>query len=83
MNVMMQCGCRANAFTSDGKPVCLVHYGLAEALLPMATPPELAGRTAICGDCGRLRPSSVDLPFFASHPGLEHDTFYCGCRGWE
>lgn len=84
MNILMQCGCRSNGMSVDGHPVCVTHAGIAPGWDKVAEPaPTFTGRTAICGDCGRIVPSSVDLPFFASHPGLEMDTFYCGCRGMD
>lgn len=80
----MQCGCVANGRDVDGRPVCVTHAGLVPGWDKVAVvAPVFHGRTAICGDCGTLRPSSKELPFFAAHPGLEHDTFYCGCRGMD
>ena len=47
----------------------------------------LEGRTAICcqhknRDCKSV-PSSWDLPFFQYNPEDKHDSYYCGCWGWD
>lgn len=34
--------------------------------------------------CECLVPSSLDgLPFFSYQPDKEHDSFFCGCGGWD
>lgn len=82
--IMMRCGCAANGRDVNGKPVCVNCAGIRPGWDQVAETASLpTERTAICGDCGKIVPSSVDLPFFASHPGLEHDTFYDGCRGMD
>ena len=46
---------------------------------------ELRGRVARCTYCKAERPSDGPdtLPFFEYHPDQPHDTYYCGCRGWD
>jgi hypothetical protein len=35
---------------------------------------------AKCIECGQLRPSDYDLPFF-EETDEEYDNYYCGCIG--
>jgi hypothetical protein len=65
--------------------------------MPMATKTEDATasaqpvlRMAKCSQCGSLQPSESNPrwthgvpPFFEAKPEREHDSCYCGCRGWE
>ena len=44
---------------------------------------DLTGRYAKCSYCGKLEPSTKPLAFFRHHKHLEHDEYYCGCRGWD
>lgn len=86
-DVLMSCGCRGDGQLADGSPVCAVH-GCAE----VAAAPDLTGRTATCAG-GQLRyrhdrpgqevPSSLSLAFFSHRPEREHDSYYCGCSGWD
>lgn len=85
--VMMRCGHAANATQhgADGteRPCCAICAGLTPAALEVDdAPPSLEGRTARCY-CGRERPSSAGLAFFAHRPGAACDAFYCGCDGWD
>jgi len=83
MNTVMQCGCRANARTRDGKPCCAIHVGLHPGYnKPMEVQPALTGRRARC-NCGRSADSSASLPFFEYRPDQEYDGYYCGCLGWD
>lgn len=76
---MMKCGHASNAVTADGKPCCVICscYEIAKSL------PNLIGRKAKCGYCGKLTDSKTSLPFFEYRPEQEYDSFYCGCGGWE
>jgi hypothetical protein len=85
---MMACGCQANGQDKNGNPVCCVHIGIAEgARVVQEAPPNLAGRQAKCGDCGRTEASeqalSGRLAFFRHQPTKPFDYFYCGCYGWN
>ena len=60
----MKCGHISTGRTHDGKPVCVVCFGLTPAALDVdPAPPALIGRAAQCS-CGKTVPSSTDLPFF-------------------
>ena len=84
MAVMMKCGHVGNAIReSDKKPVCSICYGLKPEGEIASESPSLSGRTAKCMDCGKIVESALDLPFFAMYNVREHDSFYCGCRGWN
>ena len=43
----------------------------------------LEGRIAKCTDCGEKQSSKPSLPFFWYRPDKMHDSYYCGCRGWD
>lgn len=82
-NILMKCGCRANA-ECRGKPSCAIHgmfttdaYEIAEEQ------PNLEGRIARCTQCKNEEPSSLDLAFFRYFPTGTKDCYYCGCQGWE
>jgi hypothetical protein len=77
----MACGCRAQG-TSNGKPVCSVHFPSVESQT-IAAEPNLVGRIARCADCKREMPSSLSLPFFRHQPSKSTDAYYCGCLGWD
>lgn len=86
MNVMMKCGHSANAQDSNGNPVCVICVGISEGATEVDVNPNLTGRVARCGyfnRCHTEQPSDVSLPFFEHHPNKEHDSFYCGCFGWD
>lgn len=63
----MKCGHTANAETSDGKPVCIICFGItpdAEVIVPEENKPDLSGRSAVCLECGSVTDSNFKLPFF-------------------
>lgn len=78
MRQMMKCGHIANA-TCNGKPYCVI-CDCDETVTGM---PVLEGRMASCSHCGKVVPSSEDLPFFSYRPNCNTDSYYCGCYGWE
>ena len=81
---MMKCGHAANATLSDGRPACVICYGLSAGADEVdLNPPDLAGRRAKCADCDKTMPSGSDLPFFGHCPTQPLDRFYCGCFGWD
>ena len=81
---LMKCGHNNNASTKDGKPACAIcNCTEVSEELPANF---LDGRKAKCfyGKlCGKVRDSSLDLPFFFYRPNHDFDEFYCGCRGWD
>ena len=62
----------------DGK-----YYNWLGHLAEDVTDVDLTGRYAKCSYCGRIHKSDDNLAFFRHHKGLEHDEYYCGCRGWD
>jgi len=83
-NVLMKCGCRANAVDPDTqRPVCVIHLGLCAEAVMVAEAPNLEGRIAKCSDCSTIDKSSLSMPFFEHRPNQEMDQYYCGCRGWN
>jgi len=60
--VILSCGCVASSFIikKDGEmaPTCV--HGVTEQKDSL----NLDGRYALCSDCGKKEPSSVNLPFF-------------------
>ena len=81
--VMMKCRHAANA-THNGKPVCAICFGLTpDAEILADTAPDLTGRKARCGFCGKLTDSKISLPFFEYRPDMDTDSYYCGCWGWD
>lgn len=86
---MMKCGHAANAYTEDMKPCCAICIGLnPNAVIVDEEPIDLTGRIAICsqhkmGAGGGRAPSDTNLPFFEHRPNSEHDSYYCGCYGWN
>jgi hypothetical protein len=82
-NSTMACGHTANA-VKDGKPVCVICYGIVDGADRVVEAPDLTGRVAKCGSCNRPPvPSSSRLAFFRHHPERDADSYYCGCRGWD
>ena len=81
----MACGHAATGRRADGTPVCVVCSMVDPAKAQtVAPPPDLTGRIAHCGYGKHApKPSSVELAFFEHHPDREHDTYYCGCYGWD
>lgn len=81
---MMKCGHAANAYTTEGKPCCVICSGIRPGADEIDEhPPTLTGRLAKCPYCPRKEPSSPRLAFFEHQPKSEFDVFYCGCRGWD
>jgi hypothetical protein len=87
-NVLMQCGCTTTAIRrSDGKPVCITHWGISPgADVPAEVLPDLTGRAMRCtydrkGESERA--SNVQAAFFKHRPDKATDEFYCGCWGWD
>jgi hypothetical protein len=65
MNVMLECGHAANATDKSGAPVCAICIGIHPGATVVAkSAPDLTGRIAKCGYCGKEAPSSTDLAFF-------------------
>jgi hypothetical protein len=81
MATMMKCGHSANA-ECQGKPHCAICSGLNPDAEIVAESPNLDGRTAKCA-CGHTVPSSTNLAYFRHYPDAAHDTYYCGCSGWN
>ena len=101
----MKCGHIANSIDGGGNPCCAICGGLTpNARIVEEEIPNLKGRLAKCGECGHIKPSDFDLPFFeycgrgsrydlntlyhyreefCKLGGLDLDSYYCGCRGWE
>jgi hypothetical protein len=76
---MMGCGHSANA-TTNGKPCYAICIGLNDAATVVVEAPDLSGRKAICGSCGSIVDSSINLPFFEYRgPKSKTDTDYCIC----
>lgn len=82
MMYLMKCGHVSNAVTGGGKPACAV-CGCVDVARGCAGTEGLEGRKARCFDCGRETDSRWSLDFFRHCPDREHDTWYCGCRGWD
>lgn len=90
-DIMMKCGCRANA-TYKNKSACAVHmmFDGDAATTPAEVQPNLEGRKAKCayGEHA-IVDSSLSLAFFEYHgPGSPQgerpmDVHYCGCRGFD
>lgn len=83
MTTMMTCGHAANAVvTNTDQPVCVICV-----CADVADQPDLTGRIARCsyygGKCRSEQPSDTRLAFFSHSPERDHDTYYCGCYGWD
>ena len=78
-STLMACGCAAQG-TRNGVTACVVH-GITEVAKEV---PNLEGRMAYC-TYGKHKgvPSRLDLAFFIHKPTKEHDSYYCGCLGWD
>lgn len=78
---MLKCGCAAHARKKVGDewvPSCVVHDCIAQVVAP-----SFDGRMARC-DCGKLQPSSVELPFFQYQgEGSPEATEKCKCGAIE
>lgn len=84
---LMKCGHTANATTVvDGVeiPCCAICAGIVDGAYEIDdNAPSLEGRTAKCSYCDREVPSDYNLPFFEHKPNCKHDSYYCGCMGWN
>lgn len=82
---LIACGHTAQGFVGSDRsqPVCVICYGMKPEAQIIAETPDLEGRVARCADCGKERPSNINLPFFEHRPHMEKDSFYCGCLGWD
>lgn len=84
MTTLMKCGHAANG-TRDGEPVCVICLGIDPGAELADATPSLEGRVARC-TCGKERPSSLDLAFFAYRGPGGHGTRRCGAvvtrGGW-
>jgi len=80
---LMKCGHVAQGENSEGKPCCVICFPDVESQIVDEEAPDLTGREAKCSECGRIVPSSYDLPFFEHRPDHEFDDYYNGCRGWD
>ena len=78
-DVIIACGCRAMAVTSEGKPFCTTHM---ESQQMDFSKELLKERKAEC-ECGKLVNSNISLAFFEYLPQSSKDRFYCGCKGWD
>lgn len=84
MATMMKCGHVANAIDEAGNPVCVICVGITpNATIVAEDVPNLDGREAACPYCNKKTKSSTDLPFFDYRPNETHDSYYCGCFGWD
>ena len=82
MIYLMRCGHTNNAVTDLKAPVCVI-CGCIEVVRACEGTEGLEGRKAVCLDCGKKTVSEWSLAFFRHCPDTEHDTWYCGCRGWD
>jgi len=83
IGIMMKCGCAAQGTLSrEGQPA-VVGCGVHGCTDVEDSPPDLAGRTALCSYGGNEVPSRPDLAFFEHRPNDKHDRYYCGCYGWD
>jgi hypothetical protein len=63
-DIMLACGCVAQAKDGNGKPVCISHIDSPAGHTVVETP-DLTGRQAKCAyGCNNLLPSSPKLAFF-------------------
>lgn len=79
---LMGCGHAANA-TVQGQPCCVICIGIVAGATEPVEKPDLTGRVARCSSCQNTADSKWTLAFFRHEPQREHDSFYCGCRGWD
>lgn len=83
VGITMTCGCTAQGSLSRNGGPALVGCGIHNCTEIVETAPDLTGRTATCSYGGNEVPSSTDLAFFRHQPGAKHDSYYCGCFGWD
>ena len=84
--VLMKCGHVAEGTWNDNgeeKPCCPICFGLDPLSVEVAEDASLDGRVAKCLYCKKETPSSQNLPFFEYLYLRDHDSYYCGCRGWD
>jgi len=76
----MKCGHTANATDEVGNPMCVICMEKEEDVSP-----ELKGRMARCGYCGKTMPSNEaqNQAFFHYERGRSTDSYYDGCKGWD
>lgn len=77
--VLMKCGHKGYAQTSDGLPYCV----MCMCGEPAEEEPTLENREATCIYCRKKEKSKLSLPFFQHRPNKEFDQYYCGCKGWD
>lgn len=83
MTALMKCGHSAQGRKGNGRPVCVICYGLDPGADQVADSPDLSSRDARCYYCKRVTKSNVELPFFTYQPEDPLDDYYCGCHGWN
>lgn len=76
--IMMKCGHASNS-THNGKPFCCI----CECDEIEEKQIDLKGRKARCSSCGKEVDSNSNLEFFCHNENSDHDSFYCGCGGWD
>ena len=82
IGLMLTCGCAAaGTLQRPGEPA-YVGCGLHNCN-EVVDEPDLTGRTAHCSYGGSEVPSSTKLAFFQHQPNQKHDSYYCGCCGWD
>lgn len=81
---MMACGHAANGTTEDGKPACVVCYGIVPGATTVAIGDlDLSSRKMRCTYGHDPVPSDARGAFFQYRPDMPTDSYYCGCRGWD
>lgn len=76
---MMACGHVALGTDRHGKPYCPIcsNFQVVEEL------PNIQDKKSKCIFCEKTVKSDFDLPFFEHKEDQEHDSYYCGCEGWD
>lgn len=77
--IVMRCGHVANHKDFKGNPICSLCYGYDHNAKIINEHVNLQGRQAKCSFCGKIKNSSLQLPFFQYTPFLSTDLYYCGC----
>lgn len=87
MKYLMKCGHVANAIDADGKPICVICFGIRKGAKEVERELDenetIPNRYARCMYCGKKVESRWNLPFFEYKPEENFDEFYCGCGGWD
>lgn len=82
---LMKCRHIGYAETSDGRPYCPICD--CDQIADESEELDLTNRKAKCPQCGKVVPSSYNLPFFQPrelfNPKSDWDSFYDGCCGWN